>query len=367
MYDENLIPIKKDASGQLFPVQFGTRWNATAGVSASQLIFDPSYLIGVRASKAFRELSNKNLERSKLETAVNVTKSYYLVLLLKERKKAIVANTVRIKKLQSDTKAMFDNGFIEKIDYDRVQVANNNIETEAGNFNRLIEMALRTLKFQIGLPYNTTLYVLDSLNVGEVKYLQETTDIPNPSNRIEYSILKTQENLQLYNLKRYKSQYLPSLVAYGSLSTSAQRTEFNIFNSGYRWFPTGIIGATLSLNLFDGMQRENRVKQEKLTLKKINNEISNFENAINLEVNNSRAAVLDAISGLKLQEKNLELATSISKTSKLKYDLGVGSNLEVLDAETSLKESQVNYFNALYNAMLAKIDLDKALGNFNYK
>ena len=124
LYDENLIPVKKDVTEQLFPVQFGTRWNATAGVSASQLIFDPSYLIGVKASKAFRELSNKNLERTKLETAVSVTKSYYLVILLKERKKAIVANTIRIKKLQSDTKAMFDNGFIEKIDYDRVQVAN---------------------------------------------------------------------------------------------------------------------------------------------------------------------------------------------------------------------------------------------------
>ena len=361
MLNGQLLPIV------FFPVQFGTQWNATAGINATQILFDPSYLIGVKASKAFRELSSKNLERTKLETAVAVTKSYYLILLLKERKKLIDANVVRVRKLHSDTKSMFDNGFIEKIEFDRVQVTNNNVETESVNFTRLIQTATNTLKFQIGLPYNNTvLYLADSLNVEAVKSIQDVSDLPDPAKRIEYSILKSQENLQHFNVKRYKNQYLPSLHAYGSLNYSAQRDEFNIFESGYRWFPTGLIGATLSLNLFDGMQREHKIRQEKLTLKKINNEISNFENAINLEVNTNRSTLLDAISALKIQEKNLELANSITKTAKLKYDLGVGSNLEVIDAETSLKESQVNYFNALYNAMLAKIDLDKSLGNFNY-
>ncbi len=366
LYDENLIAQKKEASGQLFPVQFGARWNATAGVTASQLIFDPSYLIGVQASKAFRELSQKNLERTKIETAVTITKAYYLILLLRERKKVIDANTERLRKLLNDTKALFENGFVEKIDFDRIQVANNNIQTEADNFKRLIEMSEKTLRFQIGLPYNTTLTLTDSLDIEAVKNIQETNDITDPSKRIEYSILKTQERLQQFNVKRYKSQYIPSLVAYGSLSTNAQRTEFNIFESSRRWFPTGVIGATLSLNLFDGTQRESRIRQEKLTLKKINNEVSNFENAINLDVSASRSSLLDAISALIMQDKNLELATSVSKTAKLKYDQGVGSNLEVLDAETLLKESQVNYFNALYNSLLAKIDLDKALGKFNY-
>ena len=366
LYDENLIGQKKDASGQLFPVQFGAKWNATAGVTASQLIFDPSYLIGVQASRAFKELSEKNLEHTKIETAVTITKAYYLVLLLRERNKVVEANTLRLQKLLNDTKALFENGFVEKIDFDRIQVANNNIQTEAVNFKRLIDMSEKSLKFQIGLPYNTILTLTDSLNIEEVRNIQETTDIVEPSKRIEYSILKTQERLQQYNVKRYKSQYIPSLIAYGSLSTTAQRTKFDIFESNRRWFPTGVIGATLSINLFDGTQRESKIRQEKLILKKINNEVSNFENAINLDVSSNRSALLDAISALNMQDKNLELATSVSRTAKLKYDQGVGSNLEVLDAETSLKESQVNYFNAIYNSLLAKIDLDKALGKFNY-
>jgi outer membrane protein len=175
-----------------------------------------------------------------------------------------------------------------------------------------------------------------------------------------------QEKIQEYNIKRYKVQYLPSLIAYGSLSASAQRSKFNIFNQEYKWFPTGVIGATLSLKLFDGFQREYKIRHEKLSLKKIKNEIDYFEDAIELQVSSARSALANSISALKLQEQNLELANSVSKTSKIKYDQGVGSNLEVLNAETSLKEAQSNYYNALFDAIIAKIDLEKALGNFNY-
>lgn len=352
--------------GSFVPVQFGTRWNSTAGISATQLLFDPSYLIGVSASRTYRDLSNKNLIRTKLETAITVTKSYYSILLLRERKKVLDANRIRLQKLSSDIKAMFENGFVEKIDADRVQVAYNNILTETENFERTIELSEKMLKYQMGFPQSEMLIITDSIDIDAVKNLQSSLEKTDPAKRIEYSILVTQARLQEYNLKRYKSQYIPKLVAYGNLSTTAQRAEFNIFNSEYRWFPTGIIGATLSINLFDGMQRENRIRQERLTLNKIDNELKNFEEAINLQASSSRSALLDAISSLKVQEKNLDLASTISTITKLKYDQGVGSNLEVLDAETSLKEAQVNYFNSLYNAVIAKVDLDKALGNFNY-
>lgn len=366
LYDENLIPNKKEPSNQLFPVQFGTKWNATADVSATQLIFSPEYLIGVKASQSYRELYRKNLQRTKIETAVAVTKSYYNLLLVKERKKVLLANLNRLQKLLSDTRAIFENGFIEKIDVDRVQVAFNNIQSENENFNRIIELSELNLKLQIGLPVNAALAITDSLDVSAIRNMQAETTLSDPTKRIEYSILKNQQELEKYNVKRFKSQYLPSIVAYGSLNTTAQRDEFNIFNSSYRWFPTGVIGAKLSLTIFDGAQREYKIRQEKLTLKKIDNEIYNFENLVDIDVKSSRSNLLYAISSLKIQEENLALATSISTTSKIKYEQGVGSNLEVLDAETSLKEAQVNYFNSLFNAVVAKIDLDKSLGNLKY-
>jgi outer membrane protein len=352
--------------GTFAPVQFGTRWTATAGFGASQLIFDPSYVVGVKASKTFRELSTKNLARTKIETAVAVTKSYYSVLVLREAKKILVANEVRLKKLLNDTKALYENGFVEKIDLDRVQVAYNNSVTENENFNLTMELSERTLSFQVGLPSTAKILTTDSLNSEAVKNMVVPAEIADVNKRIEYSIMKSQERLQEYNVKRYKGQYLPSLSLYGNLSTQAQRTTFNFAETGYRWYPIGFVGATLNLNIFDGLQREKKIAQEKLSLRKIENEMVNFESAIHLESSSSRANLINALSSLNVQDKNLELANSVTNTAKIKYDQGVGSNIEVLDAETSLKAAQVNYFQALYNAILAKIDLDKSLGNFTY-
>jgi outer membrane protein TolC len=352
--------------GEFAPVQFGTRWNATAGINASQLIFDPSYIVGVKAAKTYRDLSTKNLERTKIETAVVVTKAYYSVLVTREAQKVLVANEVRLKKLLNDTKALYENGFVEKIDYDRVQVAYNNIVTENENYVRTVDLTERSLVYQAGLPANAKIQITDSLDANAVKNMVIPAENPDPMKRIEYSIISTQQLLQEFNVKRFKGQYLPSLVLYGTLNTQAQRTAFNFTESGYRWYPTGIIGATLSLNLFDGMQRENKIRQERLAMRKIENEKTNFENAINLESSSNRANLVNALASLNVQDKNLALAESVNQTAKIKYDQGVGSNIEVLDAETSLKEAQVNYMRALYNALVAKIDLDKALGNFKY-
>lgn len=353
-------------AGTFAAVQFGTRWVATAGLNASQILFDPSYLVGVSASRTYRELSVKSLQRTRLETAVSVTKAYYSLLLIRERKKVIDINVTRLEKLFNDTKAMYTNGFIEKIDLDRVQVTYNNILSEQEKIDRFVDLTERNLKFQMGLPDYVKVEITDSLDEIAIKNLSIEVGFPELSKRIEYSILKTQEQLQLYNIKRYKGQYLPSLYAYGSLQAVAQRQSFNIFEGGDRWYPIGVIGATLSINLFDGLQKNYRIRQENLALKKVRNEMSNFENAVVLEVTAARSSLRDALSSLRTQDENLELAQNVVKTTKLKYDQGVGSNLEVLDAEASLKEAQANYFNSLYDAIIAKINLDKSLGVFNY-
>lgn len=366
LFDENVIPRRDLGNTAVFPVQFGTRWNASAGLTASQLLFDPTYLIGVKATKTISELAHKNVTRTRLETAVAVTKAYYGVLLLQEKKKVLDANVDRIQKLKEDTKALYENGFVEKLDYDRVQVLHNNMLSERDKFNRLILLSSQVLLFQMGAHPSSQIELTDTLNAAELKNTLIPAEKTDASKRIEYSILKTQEKLQNYNLSRYKVAYYPNLVAYGSLSTNAQRNEFNFFDRTEKWYPTGVIGATLNLPLFDGFQKNARIRQARLQLRKITNELNSFEQAVQLDVNSNRNAILDALSSLDVQEKNLTLATDIYRTSKLKYDEGVGSNLEVLDAETSLKEAQSNYFNALYDALIARVNLDKALGNLNY-
>lgn len=352
--------------GSFIPVQFGTQWQATAGFTASQLLFDPTYLIGLKATKTLRELSNKNVTRTRIETASGVTKAYYALLLVRERKSVIDANVTRIGKLKQDTKALFENGFVEKLDVDRINLAYNNMMSEKEKFDHWERMSENLLKFQMGMPLEKNLTLTDSLDFAKVKNAGPSEGANDVTRRIEYNLLQTQYRLEELNMQRYKVGYFPSLVAYANVSSTAQRNAFNLLDPDRRWYPTGIVGATLSVPIFDGLQKQSKIRQSRYNLDKIRNEIDNFRNAASLQVQNSRLALDDAIRSLSLQEQNLSLAEDVVRISKLKYDQGVGSNLEVLDAETSLKEAQSNYYGAVYDAIVSRIDYDVAAGNFNY-
>ncbi len=344
-----------------FPIKTPS-YSAAAGVQATQLLFDGSYIVGLQASRTYRELSEKNLTRTKIETAVAVSKAYYNLLVSRQRMNLVDANLLRIKKLRDDTQAMYDNGFVEKIDLDRLVLTYNNANVEKEKTERLILLGEYLFKYQIGMDINAGIVLTDSLNAELVKNISVSAEKTDPAGRIEYSLLQTQQRLQLLDLKRNRFQYLPSLVAYGNLNTIAQRPEFNFTDTHEKWYPTAFIGATLTVPLFNGLQSSRKIQQSKLTLKKIENEIANTTNALNLEAESSRTALINSIASLRTQEQNLELANEVARVSKIKYDQGVGSNLEVMNAETLLKESQTNYYNVLYEALVAKVELDKALG-----
>lgn len=345
-----------------FPIKTPS-YSATAGVTASQILFDGSYLVGLRATKTYRDFSQKNLTRSKIDVVVSVSKAYYNLLVNRQRLNLVDANLTRLKKLKDDTQAMYDNGFVEKIDIDRVVLTYNNIVTEKEKTVRLITLSESFLKLQMGMDVNSTIQLTDSLNAEQLKSMSPSLEKISVTNRIEYSLLETQKQLLQLDQKRYRSQYLPSLVLYGALNTTEQRPKFDVFDTDKKWYPIGFVGASLSLSIFSGLQKHYRVEQTSLAIRKMNNEMDNAVRALNFETSSTQTALANAVATLSTQEKNLELANEVYSVSKLKYDQGVGTNLEVITAETSLKESQINYYNALYDALVAKVDLDKALGN----
>ncbi len=351
--------------GTYMPIQFGTQYNATAGFEASQLIFNSSYLVGLQASKTFQGLSRKNVKRTKIETAVAVSKAYYTVLVNKKRLELLEANVTRLQKILDDTKVLYDNGFVEKIDLDRLTVNYNNLLTEKGKIQKLMKIGNNLLKFQMGMDINTGLILTDDLENID---LQTEIFIEKFSyaDRVEYSLLETQKRLMTLDLKKNKMSYLPSLFAYGSLSFQAQRNEFDIFDfgSGNEWYKMSIIGVTLTVPIFDGFQKNACIQQSKLELLKIDNNSKTLKQGIDLEFANAKTSLENALATLESQKKNMQLAEEVTKVAKTKYDQGVGSNLEILNAETDLKAAQTNYLNALYDAVIANIDLKKAMGKY---
>lgn len=350
--------------GTQVPVKFGVKYQSSAGLELNQILFDGTYLVGLKASKTYKELSTKSLKRSRIETAVAVTKAYYSVLVSNEQLSLLDANLLRLKKSLNDTEALFKNGFVEKIDVDRLTVLNNNLETERENVVRLLELNVNLLKFQMGMTIHSELTLKDSIASLQIEQSVLVNDTSAYENRIEYSLLETQKTLNELDLQRYKSQFLPVLSAFGNTSHSFQSNDFsNIFN---RSFPTTVVGVRLSVPIFSGGIKLYQARNAKLEILKTENNLINLRNGINLEVNQAKTIYLNGLKSLDNQKRNMELAREVLRVTKIKYEQGVGSSIEVTTAETSLKEAQNNYINALYDLLINKVNMDRALGQMNY-
>lgn len=350
--------------GEKIPVKFGVKYNSSVGIEASQLLFDGSYLVGLQASRTFKELSTKNTRRNKIETAVAVTKAYYSVLVNNEQLALLDANLERLQKTLNDTKQLFKNGFVEKIDVDRLSVLNNNLLTERENLIRLFALNVNLLKFQMGMSIGSKLTLTDRINTSELANTQIINDHMAYQKRIEYSLLLTQKKLNELDVKRYKSLFLPSLGAFASTSANFQNDRFStLYNQR---FPTTVVGLRLAIPLVSGGQKIYQLRNAKLEVLKTQNNLNNLQNGIDLEVSSAQTSYLNGQQSLENQKRNMELAKEVLRVTKVKYEQGVGSSLEVTSAETALKEAQNNYITALYDLLINKVNLDKALGNINY-
>ena len=351
-------------AGTYVPVQFGVKYQSQAGIEVSQLLFDGSYLVGLQAAKTYKELSIRNSKRTKIETSVAVIKAYYSVLVSNEQLNLLDANLGRLKKSLFDTEAYYKNGFVEKVDVDRLRVLTNNLETERQNVIRLLDLNTKLLKFQMGMPIEAELKLSDAIERFTLDQEIAVADTASYKNRIEYGLVQTQKRLNELDLKRYKSQFLPSFVAFGNFSQSYQSNNFSsLYGTS---FPTSLVGLKVSLPIFSSGQRLYRVKMAKLEVQKSENILNNLKNGINLEITQAKTSYLNGLQSLENQKRNMELSQEVLRVSRVKYEQGVGSSLEVTSAETALKEAQNNYITALYDLLINKVNLDKALGKITY-
>jgi len=352
---------------------FQLKTAGNASVNINQILFNGSYLVGLKAASSYKELSRKMTGQSKEATVLLVSRAYFVAIINIERIKLFDANIARVDSLLKDTKALYENGFSEKIDIDRVQVTFNNLITERNAFISLQEIAIELLKFQMGYPINQPLTLEGKLEDFEPPVLIDIEEL-DYNKRWDYQVLQANRKLQELDVKNKVAAGIPSLVAFANLGYSTQsnnvsgifKTNSNVENSDLigpdKWYGFSSFGVSLSVPIFSGLQRSYRVQQSKLNLMKTNNLAKQLESSIDVDAQNVRTVLNNAVKALDAQKENMELADNVATVTKIKYEQGVGSNLEVIDAEASLREAQTNYYNALFDAIMAKLDLDKSYG-----
>ncbi len=357
----NLLPGElAGRPGEKIPVQFGTKFNATGAIDASQLLFDGQVFIGLQARSAAMQLATKIAEVTVEQIKANIYKIYYQLVVGKQQLSSIDANITRFNKLLNDTKEIFKQGFAEKLDVEKVQVALNNLGTEKIKIENQLDAGNAGLKFLMNMPQKDTLLLTDTVGEDQLKgnILDEKYEYKN---RKEFQLLVVASKLNEFNLRRYKLSRIPTLAAFASYQKNAQRTTFDLFNKG-DWFTTSLIGLKVSIPIFDGNARRAKIEKAKLEIEKTKNSIEQMEQNIDFDVNAARIKMKSAIATIDNQKQNVALAEKVYNTTKKKYEAGLGSNQEIYTAQSELKVSQNNYYSALYDAVIAKIDYLKAVG-----
>ncbi len=340
-----------------FVTPFGVALQSNAVASLRQLIFDGTFFLGLKATKIYKQLSIRTLTQTKVSVIENVTKAYYAVLVNQKRLEQLEKNVARLDTLLRHTKAMYANGFVEKTDADRIEVSFNNITTEKKNALRFLDLSKQLLKFQMGMDVNSPIQLSDPLS--KTNFIIEENEETNYTLRPEFNILQTAFELNEINVKRYRAGYYPTLYFNINYGLNAGGNDLENLRD---WYGFGALGFSLNIPIFDGFLKKNLISQAELELKKTVVDQNQLKKSIDFERNQSVIQLNSSIETLKSQERNMELANEIYEKAKIKYDEGVGSTLELTDAETSYKDAEANYFNALYEAIVAKIEYKKALG-----
>jgi outer membrane protein len=355
------VPIDPNAPLVPFPIG-AVKYNNTYSVTGSQLLFSGTFLVGLQAAKTYKELSQRSLTRSKIQANVSVTKAYYQVLVSNEQIKLLDANISQLKQQLDQTIQQNKQGFVEKIDVDRLTVQYNNLVTNRENTIRSLALNYQLLKFQMGMPIQEEIVLTDKLESVNLDHqlAQNTIDTTFYHNRVEYNLLETNLKLNQLDVKSKKAAFLPTFSANAGFAGVYQENQMKfLYDHPY---PYSYIGLSLNVPIFNGGQRKNQLRESEINVQKSRNDLENVRNGINLEANSAKITFQNSIASLNNQKRSQALAEDVLRVAKVKYQQGVGSSIEVTQAQTDVESADNQYIQSLYNALISKVDMDKAYG-----
>lgn len=355
----NVIQMPSDFG--FIAAQFGTKYSATAGISLSQILFDGQVFVGLQARSTTLDWAAKNVEITEEMVKTNIHKVYYQLVVSKTQIELLDANIERIKKLQNDTRIIYENGFAEKLDIDKITVQLTNLQSEKIKVLNTVSNGYYGLKVLIGMPVADELVLTDTLSYDQIRDGLLEASIFSYDDRKEYQYAQLGKKLNEYNVKRYKLSQIPTLSLNGNYTKNAQRDKFNFFNKD-SWYTISSVSLNLNIPIFNGFFTKSKIQQARIELQKTENQIDGLKLSIDNEIASSKNNFRSAISTLDFQKENMALAERVYEQTKKKYEVGTGSQTEITNAQTDLKAAQTNYITALYDAIIAKTDFLKATG-----
>ncbi|NQV52361.1 MAG: TolC family protein [Flavobacteriales bacterium] len=347
----------------LVPLQFGLPYSTSAGLTASQLIFDGSYFVGLRASKAYLNYTLLGRERTQIEVREQVSQLYFAVIALNESLESLEKNMANMEKSANDAKAMAEVGFMEQQDADQMKLAQSNLTYQIDMATRQKDNLMSLLKFQMGVPVDQEIELADSFEALLGDPTEEVALDPQFAleRHIDFRTVDQGEELSKLSLANQRAKYYPQVAGFFTHSQNGFGQDFGkLFSNDF--YPTTILGLQLNVPIFSSGMRYYQTKQAKLELEKTQSQKQMVMQNLQLQAMNARRDYMSASENLQLVDENLKLAERIKISTEKKYEEGVVSSLEYTQSESQYLQTLATYISTAQEVFNAKLALNKALG-----
>lgn len=345
-------------------ITFGVDNTSSAQFTATQNIFNRDALLASSTASTVRLQAHQNTNRSQIDVVVSVTKAFYDLLATSQQIKVSEESIVRLKRSLKDAQSRYNAGLSDKTDPKRATILLGNAEASLKTNREMLKYKQEYLKTLMGYPANKDLAVsYDTLQMeNDVNF--DTLQQVDYANNIDYRILNTQRQLQDANVKYSYWAFLPSLNAFAAYNLNYQNNNFGeLYDQRY---PYSYAGLTLVLPIFQGGKRIAKIQEQRYTSRRLDVGLTNLKNSLNTEYTRALAAYKSNLENYLVQKENVTLAKEVYDVIQLQYRSGVRTYLDVTIAESDLRTTRINYFNALYSVLASKMDVQRALGQINF-
>ncbi len=346
------------------PVRIGLTNTSSGQFSVTQTLFDRDVLLAASTAGDVRKQAAQTTAELRINAVVNISKAYYAVLLTQNQIELANEDIARLDRSARDSYSQYENGVVDKTDYMQATIALNNGRAELKQDQEQLSVSYANLKALMGYPPTGTLTLHYDTTAMENDISIDTTAALRYGNRIEYDLLLTDRRLQEANLHYHSWSFLPSLSAFGAYNLNYQNDALSqLYLQNY---PNSFVGLQLTFPIFQGGKRIDEIEQARLQLKLIDDDQAALENSMQTEYTQALAAYKSNLNAYLVQKDNLGLAKDVYATVELQYKSGIKKYLDVITAETNLRTTQTNFLNSLYQVLISKMDLQKALGTIPY-
>ena len=347
--------------GTFNEVAFGTKQNAAASLTLSQLIFDGSYIVALQASKAYLKYFVDAKKKNDIEVREMIINTYGNVLLAEESIKILESNKKILDKNYNDVNQIYKNGLGEQEAVEQIAITQATVNSSLKNITRLREISLKMLKINLGLDINDDLILTDNLDNLSKSNLVLVADVSEfkVDNNIDYQIISNLVVQKKLLLKLEKAKALPSLGAAFNLGSNAFSQGFTFLNGNQRWFNYSNVGVNLTVPIFSSFARKSRTAQAKIAFEQAQTQQKEVEQMLKLGYEKAKSDFDFSIEEYATAKSNLNLAERIEKKQQIKFKEGLSTSFEFSEAQRQLYATQQTYLQSMVDIINKKAAFEK--------